>query len=392
MRLLFATSIIPDASRGSGYEIASAAVIDALREAGADVTVAGYLWPEQPMPAQNGTIVLGRLDPRTDGASLGKKLGWLAHAVRLGLPFASAKLHDVSPEAFKGKIAAHGPFDAYVLNGAQFAAAFEPVFRDKPRLFVAHNVEHRSAQENAEAATSVVERTLFAREARLLRDVEQRLCRQSAFVFTLAEEDRAALGLSGDRRSATLPLTTRSELHSAPAGREITCDMALIGTWTWAPNRIGLEWFLREVLPLLPAGLRIRVAGHVPADLPPAFPQVDWAGRVADATEFVRSAAVIPLVSRAGTGVQLKTIETFELGLPSVATTHSLRGIGFLPANCTVADEPARFAEALQAAMAHRAADADGSAFAREQRRLLVERVGRALRFLRGDVSGRAAA
>ena len=391
MRLLFATSIIPDASRGSGYEIASGAVIDALREVGADVTVAGYLWPEQAVPPQEA-IVLGRLDPRTDGASVGRKLGWLAQAVRLNLPFASAKLHDVSPEALKGRIAAHGPFAAYVLNGAQFAAAFEPVFRGRPRLFVAHNVEYRSALENAVAAAGVVERALFAREAKLLRAIEERLCRDSSFVFTFAEEDRTALGLSGDRRSAALPLTTRTDVPPPSSDREITCDMALIGTWTWAPNRIGLEWFLREVLPLLPAGLRIQVAGHVAADLPPAFPQVEWVGRVADATEFVRSAAVIPLVSRAGTGVQLKTIETFELGLPSVATTHSLRGIGFFPANCTVADEPARFAEALRAAIARRPPDADGSTFSRAQRRLLFERVGRALASLRGDLSGRDAA
>jgi hypothetical protein len=58
----------------------------------------------------------------------------------------------------------------------------------------------------------------------------------------------------------------------------------------------------------------------------------------------------------------LKTLEAFELGLPTVATTLAVRGIGMLPANCTVADDPAAFAAALVEASRH-ARDADGRAF-----------------------------
>ncbi|RVB28668.1 glycosyl transferase, partial [Mesorhizobium sp. M7A.F.Ca.CA.001.16.1.1] len=77
---------------------------------------------------------------------------------------------------------------------------------------------------------------------------------------------------------------------------------------------------------------------------------------------FVRGAAVIPLISTAGSGVQLKTIETFELGLPSVATSRSLRGIDHRPSNCVVTDDPVAFARALEAAAAD-IRDVDGSAF-----------------------------
>ena len=64
--------------------------------------------------------------------------------------------------------------------------------------------------------------------------------------------------------------------------------------------------------------------------------------------------------------MQLKTIETFELGLPSVATSRSLRGIDHRPANCVVTDDPAAFASALEAAAAD-VRDVDGSAFHRRQ-------------------------
>ena len=132
----------------------------------------------------------------------------------------------------------------------------------------------------------------------------------------------AALGVADASKSAFLPLVTRDRLPPPPAPRAIDCDAALIGTWTWAPNRIGLEWFLDEVTPRLDRSVRIRIAGQIPAGLRVTHPGVELVGRVADAAEFVRSAAVVPLVSRAGTGVQLKTIEAFELGLPTVAETR----------------------------------------------------------------------
>ncbi len=94
------------------------------------------------------------------------------------------------------------------------------------------------------------------------------------------------------------------------------------------------------------------VAGSTPADLKAARPDVTFAGRVPDASDFVRSCAVIPLISRAGTGVQLKTIETFEMGLPSVATALSVRGIADIPGNCVVTDDPVRFAHAINAMVA----------------------------------------
>ncbi|TGP22401.1 MULTISPECIES: glycosyltransferase family 4 protein [unclassified Mesorhizobium] len=362
MHLLFATSIVPDGALASGYEIANAAIIDALRRAGVRVTVIGFSWPGKPAADPENTIVLGAIDVRTESASPRQKLAWVAKAMLTGLTFASVKLRVVSDADVRAAIERAGPFDGYVLNSVQFAGAFEGLFGDRPSIFVAHNVEHRSAEENAAAAGSALQRWLFRREAGLLEVMEERLCRAARFVFTLAEEDRAALGVASDDRSAVLPLVTRAEAPTKKGLRHIDCDAALIGTWTWQPNRIGLDWFLTKVVPHLRRDFRIRIAGNMPSGVTSPHPGVQFVGRVADAQAFVRGGAVIPLISTAGSGVQLKTIETFELGLPSVATSRSLRGIGYRPQNCVVTDDPVAFASALEAAAAH-VRDVDGSAF-----------------------------
>ncbi|HTV69924.1 MAG TPA: glycosyltransferase family 4 protein [Rhizobiaceae bacterium] len=378
MHLVFATSLVPDGEPATGYEIANAVILDALKRAGVRVTVLGFTWPGKQAADPENTIVLGELDVRTETASSLQKLKWLAKAVSEGLTFSSVKLRAAPLQAIRQELAKIGPFDGFVINAVQFAGAFEALF-DKPSIFVAHNVEFRSAEENAAAADSAFQRSLYLREARLLKGLEARLCRKARFVFTLAEGDRVALRVEGDTRSAVLPLVTRTAPPSAPSPRAIECDAALIGTWTWQPNRIGLDWFLGAVVPYLPKSFRIRIAGRVPAGVTSDHPGVEFVGRVPDANEFVRGGAVVPLISRAGTGVQLKTIETFENGLPSVATTRSLRGIEYKPENCTVTDDPQEFAEALVRYASERVADVDGRAFHHAQIEALDRQIRKGL-------------
>ncbi len=388
MHLVFVTSLVPDGAPTTGYEIANAAIIAALRRAGARVTVLGYTWPGKAPSDPHNTVALGSVDVRTQGAPAIQKMKWLAGAMASGLTVSSVKMRAASERELRAALKRIGPFDAYVLNAVQLAGAYEHLFTDKPSIFVAHNVEFRSALENAAAARDVVQRALFRREARLLRAVEERLCRQARFVFTLAEQDREALGVTGPR-SAALALVTRDE-PPRPRSREIAFEAGMIGTWSWEPNRIGLDWFLREVAPRLPAGFRVRIAGHVPAGLGRVPAGVEFVGRVPDASDFVRQAAVVPLIAQAGTGVQLKTIETFELGLPSVATSRSLRGVSYLPSNCTVADDPDAFAAALVERAAGQAEALDGSAFHAGQIRALDAAIATGLDALgvaRGEVA-----
>lgn len=391
MHLIFATSIVPAGVPTTGYEIANAAIIDALRRNGVRVTVLGYIWPGAKPSDPDNTVVLGEVDVRTDNASGLQKVGWLLQAVQQGATFSSIKLRAVSPDEVQRQLKQLEPYDGYVVNAAQMAGAYDMLFADKPSVFVAHNVEYRSAEENAAAASNMVQKFLYAREARLLRGVERRLCDRSDFIWTLSEEDRRTLGIDQPSRSAALPMVVARGALPGPTPRERLFDAALIGTWTWQPNRIGLDWFLDEVTPHLPHDFTVKVAGKIAGGASCAHPGVEFVGFVPDATEFLRQSRVVPLTSRVGTGVQLKTIETFELGLPSVATTRSLRGISARPANCAVADDPAEFARALVAAARSNQPDVDGRGFHAAQTAELDRRIAAGLERLGAAKQGVAA-
>lgn len=385
MHLVFVSSLLPVEKPVSGFDIANRVVLDAIRAQGADVSLLGYQAPGVQLADAERIVSLGEQEITTTSASASDKLRWLAGAFIHRTSISSAKMLVCGQARLRSALQSLAPFDGLVLNSVQLPGAFIPVFSEYDSIFIAHNVEANTAAENARYSSRIGERLLFRREARMVEALEQRLCRGARFIWTLSQEDRKTLRIADDKKSAYLPMVTRTLPPPGPrSDRDVDYDLGMIGTWSWKPNRIGLDWFLNEVTPHLPKEMTIAIAGDVP-DPPSAMPHpgIRFLGRVADARTFLESCAVVPLASTAGTGVQLKTIETFEMGLPSVATPSALRGVGTVPSNCTIAEDAAPFAAALVQAVqaAHRNPDTllDGRLFHQSQIRGLGEAVERGI-------------
>lgn len=383
MHFVFISSLVPVADPASGYDIANRVIVDAVRLLGHRVSVLGFLQPGHQPADPDQTVLLGSLEVTNARVGKLRKALWLKDAFVYGEPVSVAKMHATTAADIRAALAKLAPIDGLILNSVQLPGAFADIFSEWPSVFIAHNVEAHSAADNARRAPGRLTRLLFGRDARLLSGLESRLCAMSRHVFTLAEADRAALGVASDGRSTVLPLVTSVTPPDPPSVRVPVHDAGMIGSWTWAANRAGLAWFLDEIIPRLPSDFRIAIAGGIGRDAPKVPDNVALLGRVPDARAFVRSCRVIPLISRTGTGVQLKTIETFEMGLPSVATESAVRGISALPDNCSTADDPDAFAQALVEMIGRSRAgeplDRDGRAFHARQLEGLVSALARGL-------------
>jgi hypothetical protein len=347
MHLVFVSSLVPVENPSSGFDIANRAVFDGLRALGHTVSVIGYLQPGQTPACGSDVHLLGELEVTNAKVGTAAKLRWLAKACLHRTTLSSAKMLEVSRQHVEALLQRLQPFDGIILNSVQLPGAFAAAFQKYETIYIAHNVEAGSARENAATASGLLERWLFTREADHLARLERTLTRGASAVWTFAEADRLGFGHAVSSRATVLPLVTRWDLEERSPQNPPQYDLSLIGTWSWKSNRTGLDWFLSKVVPLLPSDMSIAIAGQLPDAPEITHPGVRLLGRVADARAFVQSGAVLPLISRGGTGVQLKTIETFELGMPCVATRASLRGIGALPGNCAVSDDPAEFAKLL---------------------------------------------
>ena len=116
-------------------------------------------------------------------------------------------------------------------------------------------------------------------------------------------------------------------------------------------NQLGLDWFIKEIVPLIPL-LKIRVVGGIQtyAKKKPAWmnnDQLDFAGVVEDLRQEYIDADVVAVPVVRGAGVAIKTLEALAYGKPIVASPLGLRGIKSNLSKYFIAQTPTDFASML---------------------------------------------
>jgi glycosyltransferase involved in cell wall biosynthesis len=136
-----------------------------------------------------------------------------------------------------------------------------------------------------------------------------------------------------------------------PDGRE-PLTMLFLGSFRHDPNRVAVDWFVRDVLPLILARCpeaRLVIAG---SDPPPAHTYADTGshlemlGYVDDVRGPLARYAVFVCPILSGSGVRVKLLEAFAAGIPVVSTIIGAEGLAEKDGEfCALSDSPAGFAE-----------------------------------------------
>lgn len=347
MRLLFATTMLPTTER-SGGELVSLALINGLRQLGHHVTVTGYLRPGAPSPTNADSIVIEHRPVET-AASGARAIAWLMESGLRRIPYTSAKYRSGRYGAAVEDLIAADKIDAVVIDHTQMWWLREHIPAHIPTVLMMHNAESALYASGATRAESPVLRALYRREARLLKRVEA-CAAAEAGVWVLSESDAASMRKHSTRASIlVLPVIPEqpSKLDAEPS-----CDIALLATWTWQPNADALRRFVSEILPQLPSSVSVRVAGPGAEWLHGCDSRMAYLGFVDDAAAFLRSARVVAVPTRYGSGVETKMFAAIATGRPIVATSTSVRGLGSLPNTVIIADSPESFARSLNASLA----------------------------------------
>ncbi len=135
-----------------------------------------------------------------------------------------------------------------------------------------------------------------------------------------------------------------------PRGRE-PLTMLFLGSWRHDPNRVAVDWFVRQVLPHVLAqepGAQLVIVG---SDPPPEHTYADHAdhmrmlGYVEDVRDPLSQYALFVCPILSGSGVRVKLLEAFAAGIPVVSTKVGAEGLATKDGEfCALADDPAEFA------------------------------------------------
>jgi GT2 family glycosyltransferase/glycosyltransferase involved in cell wall biosynthesis len=142
--------------------------------------------------------------------------------------------------------------------------------------------------------------------------------------------------------------TSRYEFR--PRGRE-PLTMLFLGSWRHDPNRVAVDWFVRQVLPHILAQEPDAKLVVVGSDPPPEHTYSDYAahlnmlGYVEDVRDPLGRYALFVCPILSGSGVRVKLLEAFAAGIPVVSTRVGAEGLASNDGEfCALADDPTDFA------------------------------------------------
>jgi sugar transferase (PEP-CTERM/EpsH1 system associated) len=251
-----------------------------------------------------------------------------------------------------------------------------------PAILFTHNVEAEIWRRHVETATNPLSRYLLTQQwKRMLRFERGAL---AAFDLVLAVSDT-----DSQTFERLYPGALKAPVHVVQTGVDTQyfqpdtstlvrpAHLVFTGSMDWLPNEDGMQHFVRDVLPLIrqeEPQATLSIIGRAPTPAVKRLAEhagIEVTGRVDDVRPHIAAGAVYIVPLRIGGGTRLKIFEAMSMAKAVVSTTVGAEGLPVTSGqNIVIADEPARFSQAV----VHLLRDAEARRrIETEARRMVVE-------------------
>jgi GT2 family glycosyltransferase/glycosyltransferase involved in cell wall biosynthesis len=245
---------------------------------------------------------------------------------------------------------------------AQYANACAPA----RTVLVEHDITFDLQRQLLETtgATGVARWELEQQLAKWIR-FERDAWKQVDCVVTMSKKD--AVQVSGAHSVVTLPNGVDCERFQPYSVEPVHRRLLFIGSFAHLPNLLALEFFVRDVWPLLQPGYTLHVIAGLGHDYFPDFHRgrvsidlnqagIEVEGFVPDVREAYSKAELVlaPLTASAGTNI--KVLEAMAMGRAVVTTAAGMNGLDLKPGvDIVLVDTAVHMAAAIEALSGDRA-------------------------------------
>jgi sugar transferase (PEP-CTERM/EpsH1 system associated) len=224
-------------------------------------------------------------------------------------------------------------------------------------LLFQHNVESMIWKRHYEVQRNPLKKTYLYGQWRKTWAYERNACRRFDLVVAVSAADeeqmRTEFGLT---EAAAVPTGVdvdyfRPRSSTAPEKHNIV----FTGSMDWLPNEDAMQFFIRDVVPLIKESipdLTLTIVGRNPypslLDLAERDRSIIVTGRVDDVRPYLERAAAYIVPIRIGGGTRLKIYEAMAMEKPVVSTTIGAEGLPVSDGQeLLLADTPEAFAAAV---------------------------------------------
>jgi polysaccharide biosynthesis protein PslH len=219
------------------------------------------------------------------------------------------------------------------------------------RVLDSANVEYDVHRRVAMHSPTLLRRWWSTNEYRMLCTQEIAICREQNAILLASERDRSLLDndVPGVAKFVVPNGVDPGYFHVSGPAKEPHA-LVFTGAINYLPNADGVEYFVREILPLIrkevPDVVFYAVGSSPPASVRRlASDHVFITGSVPDVRPYVQRASVFVVPLRTGGGTRLKVLEAMSMQRPIVTTSIGYEGIdAHHEESLLVGDDPPAFA------------------------------------------------
>ncbi len=247
-------------------------------------------------------------------------------------------------------------YDVIQIEGTFPARYSETIFKFKKNAHVVlrqHNVEFQIWQRLASNCTNPLKKWYLNLLSKRLKNFEKFHLNQYSALVPVTEDDGELFRKLG----CTIPIfPSPAGINTniwSPSENDDNSLLYHIGSLEWMPNEEAVLWFIHDIWPKVleqHPHLVFYVAGKgMSAEMKQqSFPNVNLAGEVASATQFVENKGITVVPLKSGSGIRLKILEAMSAGKIVISTTIGAQGISYTDQkDILIADNAQEFASAI---------------------------------------------
>jgi polysaccharide biosynthesis protein PslH len=228
---------------------------------------------------------------------------------------------------------------------------------DVATVLFQHNVEAMIWKRHYEIQKNPLKRAFLYDQWRKTWRYERNACQKFDLVIAVSAADEQQMREEYDLQR-TAAVATGVDIDYFSPSENITPEkqnIVFTGSMDWLPNEDAMQYFIREILPLVRKEIpdvTLTVVGRNPyaslVELSKTDRSIVVTGRVDDVRPYIDRAAVYVVPIRIGGGTRLKIYEAMSMGKPVVSTTVGAEGLPVTNnRELVLADSAAEFAAAL---------------------------------------------
>jgi polysaccharide biosynthesis protein PslH len=232
-----------------------------------------------------------------------------------------------------------------------------------------HNAVFMIPKRMADSSQNILKIVWLRYEAKLMADYEKKTCQKFNKVVWVTQEDRNAVNslmiTPGNKmlkdhdkaedlkeNSVVIPICFDPDCTPYKKITPEMQDILFLGGMHWPPNKDGVLWFAKAILPLihksLPSARFIAVGKQPPDILKKLGENVIAPGYVPNTDKYFSSSRVFIVPLLAGGGMRVKILDAWARGIPVVSTTIGAEGITYnLGKDILIGNTPEEFARAI---------------------------------------------